>query len=45
MSQSDATPTKKYCFANHIRMTLDVVLTPLHPLFNVPFHVDDESCL
>ena len=40
MSKSDVTTSKKYRFNNRIKMTLKVVITPLHLLFNVAFCVD-----
>ena len=43
MSQrKNVTPSKKYCFNNRIRMTLKVVIIPLHLLLNVALHVDKE---
>ena len=41
--KSDVTTSKKYRFNNRIRMTLKVVIAPLHLLFNVAFHGDKKS--
>ena len=43
--KSDVTTSKKYRFNNYIRMTLKVVITPLHPLFNVALHVNNKVWL
>ena len=40
--KSDVTTSKKYRFNNCIIMTLKVVITPLHLLFNVAFRVDNK---
>ena len=40
--KSDVTTSKKYRFNNYIRMTLKVVITPLHLLFNIAFHVNNK---
>ena len=40
--KSDVTTSKKYRFNNYIRMTLKVVITPPHLLFNVAFHVNNK---
>ena len=41
--KSDVTTSKKYRFNNRIRMTLRVVIAPLHLLFNVAFHADNKK--
>ena len=38
----DVTTSKKDRFNNRIRMNLKVVITPLHLLFNVAFHVNNK---
>ena len=40
--KSDVTTSKKYRFYNRIIMTSKVVVTPLHLLFGVAFHVDNN---
>ena len=40
--KSDVTTPKQYHFNNRIRMTLKVVTTPLHLLFDVDFDVDNK---
>ena len=42
MAKSDATPSKTYYFNNRIKMTLTVLITPPHLLFNVAVHVHNE---
>ena len=43
--KSDVTPSKKDCYYNRIRMILRFVITLLHLLFDVVFHVDDNFLL
>ena len=38
--KSDVT-NKKYNFNNRIRMTFEIIITPLHLLTNLVFHVDN----
>ena len=40
--KSDVTTSKKYRFNNRIRMNLKVVISPLHLLFSIAFHVDKK---
>ena len=44
-SKSDVTLSKRYCLNNCIRMTLKVVIRPLHLLFNIAFYVDTVKLL
>ena len=43
--KSDITTSKKYRFNSRIKITLKVVITPLHLLFYVAFNVDDRICM
>ena len=43
--KSDITTSKKYRFNSRIKITLKVVITPLHLLFYVAFHVDNKFCV
>ena len=45
MSQRVISLLKKYCFNNRISMTLKIIITPLHSLFNAAFHVNDKFCV
>ena len=41
--KSDVTTSKQYRFNNRIRMTLKILITPLHLLFDVGFHLDNKN--